>query len=121
MSQFYIDVAHYFDVIFPSRRIKTLNNNWIYFTIDHYTFNKKKNVFGITASTFISCINWNLIDSWNHDLSELKKVKENADYILGEVPDGVTRSVTGNWWVRNHSAEYINIEYICKHTILCKD
>lgn len=108
MSEFYIDVAHYFDVIFPSRRIKTLNNNWIYFTIDHYTFNKKK-VFGITASTFISCINWNLIDSWNPDLSELKKVKENADYILGEVPDGVTRSVTGNWSVSNRYRTQPNI------------
>lgn len=72
-----------------------------YFTIDHHTFNLKKNVFGITASTFISCIYWNLIDSRNPDLSESKRVKENADYILGEVPDSVTRSVTGDWWVSN--------------------
>lgn len=44
---------------------------------------------------------WNLIDSRNPDLSESKRVKENADYILGEVPDSVTRSVTGDWWVSN--------------------
>lgn len=34
-------------------------------------------------------------------MSESKRVKENADYILGEVPDSVTRSVTGDWWVSN--------------------